>query len=318
MDVPLGYVVRMTRDDFIAYRRSLGRTPALDRMTVRVRGLDLAVWTTAPLGATPPLLLVNGGLLYDHALLWPALSPLAGGRQVILYDQRGRGESQAPSTPLEARIDDDADDIGALRRALGIRQWDVMGHSWGGGIAMLGCVRDLAGTRRLVTLNAVGPTSSWMEQLHANALARLDGENRATAVRLAEGAVSQPDPAAQAEYARAVYPAWFADASFATYFTPPEAASPTGAAVLARLRREGYDWREQLRALSTPALVIHGERDALPVTVATDLAALLPRARLTLIPDAGHMPFWEAPERLFTVVSDFLAAGTTGPPRSTR
>ncbi|MDB4892580.1 MAG: putative hydrolase [Gemmatimonadetes bacterium] len=318
MDVPLGYVVRMTRDDFIAYRRSLGRTPALDRMTVRVRGLDLAVWTSPPVAGVPPLVLVNGGLLYDHALLWPALSPLATGRQVILYDQRGRGASQVPPTPLDARIEDDAEDIGALRRALGIRQWDVLGHSWGGGIAMLGCVRDLAGTRRLVTLNAVGPTSAWMEELHANALSRLDGENRATAVRLAAGAVRQPDPAAQAEYARAVYPAWFADSSFATYFTPPEAASPTGAAVLARLRREGYDWLEQLRALSTHALVIHGERDALPVMVATELAALLPRARLTLISDAGHMPFWEAPERLFPVVSDFLAAGTTGPPRSKR
>ena len=308
----------MTRDEFIAYRRSLGRTPALERMTVRVRGLDVAVWTSAPVAGTLPLLFVNGGLLYDHALLWPALSPLAAGRQVILYDQRGRGDSQAPQNPLDARIEDDAEDVGALRRALGIRQWDVLGHSWGGGIAMLGCARDLAGTRRLVTLNAVGPTGKWMEELHATALARLDGENRATAVRLGDGALHQPDPGVQAEYARAVYPAWFADSSFATYFTPPEAASPTGSAILARLRREGYDWREQLRALSTPALVIHGERDALPVSVAVELSTLLPRARLTLIPDAGHMPFWEAPERLFPMVGDFLTAGTTAPPRSSR
>src|SRR4051812_47749541 len=134
---------RMTREEFIAYRRSLGRTPTLDRMTVRVRGLDLAVWTSPPVAGTTPLLLVNGGLLYDHALLWPALSPLASARQVILYDQRGRGASQAPPNPLDARIEDDAEDVGALRRALGIRQWDVLGHSWGGGIAMLSTVRDL-------------------------------------------------------------------------------------------------------------------------------------------------------------------------------
>ena len=318
MDVPSVYVARMSRDDFIAYRRSLGRTPRLDRMAVRVRGLDFAVWTSAPVHGATPLLLVNGGLLYDHALLWPALSPLAAARQVILYDQRGRGESQAPDNPLDARIEDDAADVGALRRALGIRQWDMLGHSWGGGIAMLACVRDLAGTRRLVTLNAVGPTSAWMEPLQANALTRLDGENRATVLRLAQDGVRQPDADIQAAYARAVYPAWFADPSFAGYFTPPEAASPTGAAILARLRREGYDWREQLRALSTPTLVLHGEQDPLPAAVAAEISLLLPRARATLIPNAGHMPFWEAPERLFTVVSDFLAAGTTGPPRSSR
>jgi len=161
------------RDDFIAFRRSLGRPPPLDRMTARVRGLDLAVWTSPPVTGTPPLLLVNGGMLYDHALLWPALSPLASGRQVVLYDQRGRGESQAPADPLAARIEDDAEDIGALRRALGIRQWDVLGHSWGGGIAMLGVTRDLAGTRRLVTVDSVGPTSAWMPILHEEARARV-------------------------------------------------------------------------------------------------------------------------------------------------
>ncbi len=308
----------MSREDFIAYRRSLGRTPALDRMAVRVRGLEFAVWTSPPVPGALPLLLVNGGLLYDHALLWPALSPLAGGRQVILYDQRGRGESQPPPNPLDARIEDDAEDIGALRRALGIRQWDVLGHSWGGGIAMLGCVRDLAGTRRLVTLNSVGPTSAWMEDLHQVVLQRVIGDGLATITRLADGALHRPDPSVQAEHARAVYPAWFADPSFASYFTPPEAASLTGSAIVARLRREGYDWRGQLRALSTPTLVLHGESDALPAAVAVELSTLLPRARLTLIPNAGHMPFWEAPERLFSEVGDFLATGMTVPPRSTQ
>src|SRR3954468_24248708 len=170
----------MSRHELIAFRRSLGRTPPLDRMTARVRGLDLAVWTSPPVPSAPPLLLVNGGMLYDHSLLWPSLSPLARGRQVILYDQRGRGASQPPPDPLAARIEDDAEDVGALRRALGIRQWDVLGHSWGGGIAMLGALRDQAGTRRLITVDAVGPTSSWMPLLHVAALDRVSAEDRAT------------------------------------------------------------------------------------------------------------------------------------------
>ena len=305
----------MSRADFIAFRKSLGRTPPLERMTARVRGLDLAVWTSPPAGTAPPLLLVNGGMLYDHALLWPALSPLAAARQVILYDQRGRGESQAPANPLDARIDDDADDIGALRRALGIRQWDVLGHSWGGGIAMLGVSRDLGGTRRLVTVDAVGPTSEWMEELHRTTLARVGDGERATLQAIYPAGLHAPDPAVHGAHSRAAYPAWFADAEFASYFAPPEAVSVTGAAIAARLRREGYDWRERLRALSTPALVLHGEQDALPVAAAHQLAALLPSARLALIPGAGHMPFWEAPAPFFDLVESFLATGTTGPPR---
>ncbi|MEO7457192.1 MAG: alpha/beta hydrolase [Gemmatimonadaceae bacterium] len=305
----------MSRAAFIAFRKSLGRTPALDRMTARVRGLDLAVWTSPPVAGATPLVLVNGGMLYDHALLWPALSPLAAARQVILYDQRGRGESQSPPTPLDARIEDDADDIGALRRALGIRQWDVLGHSWGGGIAMLGVARDLAGTRRLVTVDAVGPTSAWMPELHATTLARVGDAERATLESIFPAGLHDPDPSVHGAHARAAYPAWFADADFATFFAPPDATSITGAAVAARLRREGYDWRERLRALSTPTLVLHGEQDALPVAAAHQLAALLPHARLALIPDAGHMPFWESPAHFFDLVETFLVTGTTGPPR---
>ena len=310
-------LIAMSHADFLAFRRSLGHTPALHQMSVRARGLDFAVWTSPPVPTATPLLLVNGGLLYDHALLWPALSPLAAARQVILYDQSGRGATQAPADPFAARIEDDADDIPALRRSLGIRQWDILGHSWGGGIAMLAAARDPVGTRRLVTANAVGPTSSWMPSLHANAMARVSGSARNTLARLYPSALEQPDAATHGAYSRASYAAYFADVEFAVRFAPPQAESATGAAVAARLRREGYDWREQLRALSTPALVVHGEGDALPAIVAVELSQLLQRARLVLIPNAGHMPFWEAPQRFFSEIDAFLGPGSPSPPRPT-
>ena len=306
----------VSRADFIAFRRTLGRAAPLDRMTVRANGIDVAVWTSPPVGDATPLLLVNGGLIHDHALLWPALSPLAAHRQVVLYDQRGRGATQAPADPSAARIEDDASDVGALRRALGIRRWDVLGHSWGGGIAMLGVARDLPGTRRLVTVAAVGPTSAWMAPLHETALVRLAGEDHATVTRLGGAGLHDPDPAIHGAHTRAMYRAWFADAELAEYLAPPLASSVTGSAIAARLRREGYDWTHALRALSTPTLVLHGERDALPPDIASTLAQLLPDARAELLADAGHMPFWEAPRRFFATVEAFLAPAP--PDRSRR
>jgi proline iminopeptidase len=296
----------MSYSDFVAFRRSLPRPPRLERQTVRTRGIEFAVFTSPPVGQTPPLVCVNGGMLYDHSMLWPALSPLAARRQVILYDQCGRGASSAPSDPARASIDDDAEDVGALRRSLGVRRWDVLGHSWGGGIAMLAAANDSAGVRRMVLVDPVWPTSDWMPMLRAAVLARLDGDERQTVASISEDALGVPDPELHSAYSRAVYPAWFADADMAHRFVPPHAMSATGAAILARLRRDGYDWRDRLRALPTPTLVIHGERDPLPLANARANSYIVPVRTEIVIPSAGHMPFWEAPERFFSLIESFL------------
>ena len=297
----------MSYAEFVAFRRSLPRTPRLERQTVRARGVTFAVFSSPPVAGHPPLICINGGMLFDHSMLWPALSPLAERRQVILYDQRGRGASSAPADPSAATIDDDALDVGAIRRALGIRKWDVLGHSWGGGIAMLASANDSAGVRRLVLVDSVGPMSDWMAPLRAAVLARLHDAERETVARISEEMLGKPDPVLHSEYSRAVYPAWFADADMATRFTPPTAISETGAAVLARLRHGGYDWRPRLRAFSIETLVIHGELDPLPRTLFSDTPYILSNARHVVVPSSGHMPFWEAPERFFAEVESFLS-----------
>jgi proline iminopeptidase len=291
----------------VSFRRTQPRTPRIDRQTVRARGIEFAVFSTPPVDGKLPLVAINGGMIFDHGMLWPALSPLAAHRQVILYDLRGRGETSAPANPAAASIEDDAADLAALRRALGIRQWDVLGHSWGGGIAMLGVARDVAGTRRLVTVDAVGPTSEWIPILRRNALAKLRGEARNRLERIDEDSLTSSDPEIHAEQAQAIYPAWFVDRDMPTRFALPRRLNPTGSAVLARLRAQHYDWRRELGNILVPVLVIHGELDPLPVETSAQVASAIPHANHVVIPDAGHMPFWEAPDVFFPAVEQFLA-----------
>lgn len=299
------------RDRFIAFRRSVPRAPHLARRIVRARGIDFAVFSSPAVEGPPPLLCVNGGMLFDHTLLWPALSPLAATRQLLLYDQRGRGESGAPPGVRAARIEHDAGDVRAIREALGIGRWDVLGHSWGGGIGMLAAELDREATRRLVLVDAIGPTSAWMSDLVDRAAERLGPTGRAALQRFDAATLATDDPGVHSAYSRVMYPAWFADRELAELFSPPRSESQTGAAVLARLRRDGYDWRALLGGVHVPTLVIHGDHDLLPVSVAQDLATALPNARLELMPGAGHMPFWEAPERFFEAVERFLGDPAT-------
>lgn len=295
------------RERFTAFRRSLPRTPRLSVRRVQARGLEFAVFHTEARPDRLPLLCVNGGLLYDHKLLWPALSPIAQHRQLFFFDQRGRGASQAPPGDLGAKIEHDAGDVVALREALGFRKWDLLGHSWGGGISMLAAERDHDGVRRLVLVNSVGPTSSWLAGLHDRALKRLSSVHRPLLQRLDPAGLHDPHPSQHSAYSRAIYPAWFGDADLAQLFAPPRSVSRTGAAVAARLRREGYDWRVLVRGVQSSTLVIHGGSDLLSPDVARELVALIPKAQLALIPGAGHMPFWEAPEQFFALVDQFLS-----------
>lgn len=295
------------RDRFAAYRRSVPAPGRLRHEQVSARGLSFAVYHTPEVPGTTPLVCVNGGMLYDHKLLWPALSPLAQHRQLFFYDQRGRGRSTPPPGVRAARAEHDALDLGAIRQALGLRQWDVLGHSWGGGLAMLGVEADRAGTRRLVTIDAVGPTSAWREGLEPTALARLDVAGRAALARASAQLAAHDTLDAQSAYNRAIYPAWFADPELGAMFTPPRATSETGAAVSRHLRAGGYDWRDRVRGLAVPTLLVHGAEDILPSALTAEWRALLPNSRVAIIPGAGHMPFWEQPEALFAVVESFLS-----------
>lgn len=296
------------RARFLAFRKRQGKAPPLTQQLVRARGLELAVYTSPAVPDATPLLCINGGLHFGHDVLWPALAPLAHNRQLIFFDQRGRGRSQQPPAARTSRIEYDAGDAVAIRSALEISEWNVLGHSWGGGIAMLAAAQDVDAVKNLVLVDAVGPTSEWLARLHDTAIERLIGERRVALENLDPRSLHGDDMDAHAAYTSALYPAWFADRDFAAIFSSPRANSPTGAAVAARLRREGYDWAERISHVKARTLIVHGDHDLLDLSVPESIHQLITNSIVKIIPHAGHMPFWEAPDEFFSTVEDFLVS----------
>ncbi len=299
------------KDRLAHWRRSRPRTPPLERQTIRVRGLDFVVRSSPPVSGRAPLVAINGGLIFGHDLLWPTFAPFAEYQQVILYDQRGRGGTTTPPGAHAARIEHDALDLQALREALDIPIWDIAAHSWGAGIGLLGAANDPSGVRRIVTFGSVGPTSRWLPGLHARALAMLlsrDRRKEYEALALLDpSALTRDDPETHAHYSRALYPAYFHDDT-AILGPPPLSISTTGAAVSARLRREGYDWRDVLSNIKAPVLLIHGEQDCVPVEESEAHATILAQAHVVRVPHCGHMPFFEWPSLVFEAALRFLSA----------
>lgn len=88
-------------------------------------------------------------------------------------------------------------------------------------------------------------------------------------------------------------------------FTHPLPAQEVLAAGLDALRTT--DLRALLPSISQPALVIHGERDAVtPFAAGMALAALMPHAQLETLADAGHAPFLSHPEKIAARIAAFL------------
>jgi len=88
------------------------------------------------MGSGNPLLIMHGGLGFDHTYFRPWIDPLAEDSKLIFYDHRGNGRSDR-SKPLDDVYHSTwADDANALKEHLGIEKMALMGHSYGGVIAL--------------------------------------------------------------------------------------------------------------------------------------------------------------------------------------
>jgi pimeloyl-ACP methyl ester carboxylesterase len=69
----------------------------------------------------------------------------------------------------------------------------------------------------------------------------------------------------------------------------------------------GSDRSRRLGNISAPTLVVHGDADPLiPVANGRLLAERIPRAQLKIMPGVGHLPMWEAPDQLLSIIQEFL------------
>src|SRR5207253_7963045 len=83
-----------------------------------------------------PLVIVHGGPDFNHNYLLPRLDRLSSAFRLIYYDQRGRGKSSRDVSPETVNIESEVDDLDSLRKYFGLDAIAILGHSWGGLLAM--------------------------------------------------------------------------------------------------------------------------------------------------------------------------------------
>ena len=68
----------------------------------------------------------------------------------------------------------------------------------------------------------------------------------------------------------------------------------------------GYDWRNDLDAVTVPRLVIHGEKDNIPLAGNIEWVAGQPNARLMVVENSGHFPHMENEQVVLPAIDKFL------------
>ncbi len=270
-------------------------TAVPDRVrTVTVRGVSARVSTRPAAGHyvnEPPLLLCNGiGASFE--VLQPFVDALHPHRGVVRFDVPGVGGSPLPPYPYT--VAGLSWWVTALMTSLGHARFDVLGLSWGGGLAQQLAVQSPRKVRRVV-LVATG-TGWMMKPAHPSVLAKMLTPRR------------HRDP----EYAAAVAPHIYGG----SIRTDPERGAKLLHAATRSGPRRGYyyqllamtGWASLpfLRLLRQPTLVMGGTDDPIiPVANPRMQARLIPSARLHLY-DGGHLGIVTEAEELAPVVDAFL------------
>ncbi len=228
---------------------------------------------------------------------------VAGGHRVVLYDQRGHGESTVGSEGLT--IDRLGDDLRDVLVAVDAHDAVLVGHSMGGMtvMALVGRHPEVVASRA-AGLVLVATAAGGMARVPG-----LDGVVSAVVASRVASAVTAGLLGPLVVRATAGRrPVWaHLDATARMYAaTDPQARAKLLRSILA------MDLHDGLARCPVPAVVVVGNRDRMtPAALGADIVAHLPNAELVVLPDGGHMLPFEQPDRL----AELIAARTPVPAR---
>lgn len=262
-----------------------------------------------------PLLCIHGGPGYGFDYLETLETMQATGRQVVFYDQPGCGGS-GPLAPGQSwSMDLFVQQLQAVRDALGLSRCHVLGHGWGGMVALEYALGHPAGMESLVLSSAVASVPLWRQELARMAQSmpeevreawerhRLSGTLSSPPCRCIVDAVLRRHLCAMSPWPesleRCVEQARAHPEARAVLLGPSE-LEPAGA--LAE-----WDVTQRLEEVDVPTLVMSGRQDLVSPAMSATLYRGIPASEWVVFEHSAHVPHLEEPQRYLEVLDGFLA-----------
>ncbi len=263
------------------------------------------------MGQGDPVIVIHGGPGMDQGYLLPGMAALAKKHQVVFYDQLGCGRSTATVIDeSHITINSFVEDIETLRKALKFEKVTIVGHSWGGMLAMHYAVKYPKNIKKLVLMNTVASSSirDFLEEVEKRTQPSADEFEKLKASQ----EFIDSDPLAIAQYYRLF---------FQYYFYNPAGLEklnlqldPKGAATgmkVAKILEESIfvkytDQHDDLQKLKIPTLIIGGDSDVIPFSASKNMADVIKGSKLVVLKNCGHFPYIEQPIEWLEIMEEFL------------
>jgi len=262
-------------------------------------------------GSGNPVLFLHGGPGLFHNYLVQPFKQLSSNHKLIFFDQRGSGASSALKPNQPVCINDFIADIESLRQALNLSTITLIGHSWGGLLAVLYAAKFGKNLKSMILVDPA-PGNSSFDKVGRNSM-----QNRLTVDDREEiNSIMQTNPFEKSDMDainRFVQinekPRYFDQSYVSKYkpiFTFDTLAKLRTVSSLLNEELDDYDIFQRIQGLDTRTLVIHGDYDPIPVESSRKYSEMLTNSSFQLLKDCGHFPFIEKKEETLSSIEDFL------------
>lgn len=263
-------------------------------------------------GTGTPVVLLAGGPGFSSRYLEPVGDSLATEWRAVLLDERGTGASIATIADSAAMtLPNCIEDIEALRTKLGEERLIVLGHSYGGMLAMAWAAAHPEHVRGLVLLDSGGPDFEFTSWFNDNIDMRLRPEDRELSRKWRDSTLVAADPdQAALERFKAKVPGYFfnreAGVKSREMFAPGDYHIWVNAVLFDHMQRAGYDLKPTLKNCTAPALILQGRQDPIGDLTAVSIRDALPKSKLVFLERCGHLPWVEKPVEMYASLREFL------------
>lgn len=261
-----------------------------------------------------PLVVLHGGPGLSQDYLLPQLYKLAENNLVIFYDQRGSGKSlQTKLDETHINIDQFVEDLETLRTSLGFDKFILLGHSWGGLLAMQYAVDHQENLIGLILLNTAPADYKGQKAFIDEFGLRTKDIHNDIKPFFAYEDFKKLNANQISDLYRKL---------FSVYFYNPNKVKDLSLNFSVTSAQSGFKVMEEmsktywlqpnvnlfpsLNRLAVPTFILHGKQDIVPAWTAKEIKNAIPQSEIVILDYCDHFPYIEQPHQFFSELNEFL------------